>query len=64
MSIEVPDELHRRAKAAAQQSDVSLREYVIAALELATKASNADRRHDSLLNATRPSTCQPVGAFI
>ena len=39
MSIEVPDELHRRAKAAAQQSGVSLREYVIAALELATKAS-------------------------
>jgi predicted HicB family RNase H-like nuclease len=41
ISIEVPDALHRRAKAAAASSGVSLREYVIAALELATKASDA-----------------------
>jgi len=39
INVEVPDELHRRAKAAAASSGVSLREYVIAALELATKAS-------------------------
>jgi hypothetical protein len=38
MSVEVPDELHRRATAAAASSGLSLREYVIAALELATKA--------------------------
>ena len=41
--FEVPDELLRRAKAAAQQSGVSLREYVIAALELATKAERASK---------------------
>jgi predicted HicB family RNase H-like nuclease len=39
ISIQVPDELHRRAKAAAANAGVSLRDYVIAALELATKAS-------------------------
>ena len=41
--VEIPDELHRRAKTAAQQSGVSLREYVVAALELATKASERGR---------------------
>jgi hypothetical protein len=43
ISVEVPDELHRRAKAAAAASGVSLREYLIAALELATKASERAR---------------------
>jgi Antitoxin ParD len=43
ISVEVPDELHRRAKAAAATAGVSLREYVIAALELATKASERAR---------------------
>jgi predicted HicB family RNase H-like nuclease len=43
ISIEVPDELHQRAKAAATDAGVSLREYVIAALELATKASERAR---------------------
>jgi predicted HicB family RNase H-like nuclease len=43
ISVEVPDELHRRAKRAAADAGVSLREYVIAALELATKASERRR---------------------
>ena len=32
ISIEVPDELHRRVKAAAGSAGVSVREYVVAAL--------------------------------
>jgi predicted HicB family RNase H-like nuclease len=43
VSYEIPDDLHRRAKAAAASSGVSLKEYVIAALELATKASHVER---------------------
>jgi predicted HicB family RNase H-like nuclease len=39
ISIEVSDELHRRVKAAAGSAGVSVREYVVAALELATRAS-------------------------
>ena len=39
ISVEVTEELHHRAKRAATDAGVSLREYVIAALELATKAS-------------------------
>jgi hypothetical protein len=37
ISIAVPDELHRRVKAAAGSAGVSIREYLVAALELATR---------------------------
>lgn len=39
---EIPDELHRRAKAAAALEGVTLKAYVVAALEAAVK--NAKRR--------------------
>jgi predicted HicB family RNase H-like nuclease len=34
---EIPDELHRRAKAAAALEGVTLKQYVVAALEAAVK---------------------------
>jgi hypothetical protein len=52
ISVEVPDELRRRAKTAAASSGVSLREYVIAALELATKASERARGNTALWQST------------
>ena len=41
---EIPDDLHRRAKSAAALQGVTLKDFVVAALELATKASTAKPR--------------------
>ena len=41
---EIPDDVHRRAKAAAALQGVTLRSFICAALELATKAAEADQK--------------------
>jgi hypothetical protein len=47
----IPDQLHRRAKAAAALKGISLKEYVVDALELATQV--AEHRPSMSLATTR-----------
>lgn len=41
---EIPEDLHRRAKAAAAMQGISLKQFVIDALESATQATARDRK--------------------
>ncbi len=44
MNYEIPDELHRRAKAAAALQGFSLKDFLIAALEAAVAEAEAEKK--------------------